>query len=109
MSEQPEPEATAPKGPPTLVTDLSPITEQVGTHVLNALQEDECVAVISTIVPGFPTDRVVSVPLNSNQMANIGAILNEVVDEPDGPEDRPCIGFQCRLPEPRKEEDKDSD
>ena len=28
----------------------------------------------------------------------VGAILNEVAAEPDGPEDRPCIGFQCRLP-----------
>ena len=98
MSDQPIPSEQAPQGPPTLVTDLSPITQQVGAHVLNALQQDECVAVISTIVAGFPTDRVVSVPLNSEQMAEVGLILNEIAAEPDGPDDLPCIGFQCRLP-----------
>jgi hypothetical protein len=107
MSENPETTELAPQGPPTLITELSPITQQVGSHVLNALQEDNCVAVISTIVPGFPTDRVVSVPLNSSQMAEVGAILNEVADEPDGPDDRPCIGFQCRLPGQEDEEGSD--
>jgi hypothetical protein len=92
-------EETAASSPPTLVTELAPISQQVGSHVLGALQEDSCVAVISTIVAGFPTDRVVSVPLNASQMAEVGAILNEIAAEPDGPDDLPCIGFQCRIPE----------
>ena len=83
----------------TFVTDLRPISEQVGAHVLAALQDEECVAVVTTIASGFPTDRVVSVPLNAAQMQDVGIILNEVAAEPDGPEDLPCIGFQCRLPE----------
>ena len=37
-----------------LVTQLAPITEQVGTHVLQALQDAETVAVLTTVVAGFP-------------------------------------------------------
>ena len=103
MSEEKTPTETIPGSNPTLVTELAPITQQVGSHVLNALREEDCVAVLSTIVAGFPTDRVVSVPLNASQMAEVGVILNEVAAEPDGPDDRPCIGFQCRLPEVPKE------
>lgn len=96
IPENNEPEEDALK---TFVTDLRPVTEQVGAHVLNALQDDACVAVVTTIATGFPTDRVVSVPLNAEQMHEVGIILNEVAAEPDGPDDLPCIGFQCRLPE----------
>ena len=103
MSEEKKPTETIPGSNPTLVTELAPITQQVGSHVLNALREEDCVAVLSTIVAGFPTDRVVSVPLNASQMAEVGVILNEVAAEPDGPDDLPCIGFQCRLPEAPKE------
>ena len=86
-------------GMPTFVTELNPITQQVGTHVLAALKNDDCVAVLTTIAAGFPTDRVVSVPLNAEQMNEVGIILHEVATEPDGPDDLPCIGFQCRLPD----------
>ena len=82
----------------TFVTDLRPISEQVGAHVLRALQDEDCVAVVTTIASGFPTDRVVSVPINAEQMHEVGVILNEVAAEPDGPDELPCIGFQCRLP-----------
>ena len=98
MSDDPTSTESIPGPNPTLVTELAPITQQIGSHVLNALREEDCVAVLSTIVAGFPTDRVVSVPLNASQMAEVGVILNEVAAEPDGPDDRPCIGFQCRLP-----------
>ena len=86
-------------GMPTFVTELNPITQQVGTHVLAALKSGDCVAVLTTIAAGFPSDRVVSVPLNAEQMNEVGVILHEVASEPDGPDDLPCIGFQCRLPD----------
>ena len=84
-----------------LVTELTPITEQVGDHVLKALQEEECVAVLTTLVGGYPTDRVVSVALNAEQMADVGEILGEVQKE-SGEEEEVCIGFHCHIPKEKK-------
>ena len=38
------------------VTTLAPISQQVGENVLQALQSAGSVAVLSTVVPGVPTD-----------------------------------------------------
>ena len=90
-----------------LVTELTPITEQVGNHVLTALQEEECVAVLTTLVGGYPTDKVVSVALNAEQMANVGEILGEVQKEPeDADEEAICIGFHCHIPKENKKRSK---
>jgi hypothetical protein len=86
-------------GTKTLVAKLTPISEQVGTHVLSALKESGCVAVLSTIVPGFPADSVVSIPLSAHQMSNVGVILGEVQRAPSTDEQEVCIGFHCKLPE----------
>lgn len=99
MKEQGDKDATQQSGVRTRVAELTPISTQLGSHLLNALQEPGCVAVISTIVPGFPTDSVVSVPLTAGQMSSVGAILNEVQQAPASSEQEVCIGFHCALPE----------
>lgn len=86
-------------GTKTLVATLTPISEQVGAHILSALKEPGCVAILSTIVAGFPADSVVSIPLSAEQMSNVGAILGEVQRAPIADEQEVCIGFHCKLPE----------
>ena len=82
-----------------IVTTLTPLSEQVGSHILGALKETDCVAILTTIVSGFPADSVVSIPLSSAQMSNVGAILGEVQQTQTPLEDEVCIGFHCALPE----------
>ena len=85
-----------------LVTQLAPITEQVGTHVLQALQDAETVAALTTVVAGFPADRVVSLPLTNAQLASVQKLLMQVQAEPapqTEEEEARCIGFQCQIPD----------
>ena len=51
----------------------------------------------SDIVPGVGSDRVVSVGLTRDQMHEVGIMLNEIEAEDEADDDRPCIGFQCRI------------
>jgi hypothetical protein len=93
-----EPEETG--GLQPLVTELLPITDQVGRHVMNALHEPGAVAVLTTIVTGITSDRVVSVALTPEQMAGVQAVLESIEqeDEETAADEHRCIGFQCRLP-----------
>jgi len=83
-----------------VMSALSPITEQVGEHVLQALRSEEIVAVISTIVPGVGpgADRIVSMPLNAQMMAGIDQLLHGVQALPEEDFEARCIGFQCQIP-----------
>ena len=80
------------------ITALTPISEQVGTHILDALKEPDCVAILTTIVPGLPSDNIVSVPLSASQMSDVGTILGEVQQAQAPLENEVCIGFHCPLP-----------
>ena len=60
---------------PQYVTRLQTIERQVGEHVLAALEDPEAVAVLTTIASGLRADRVVSVPLSRDQVADITQIL----------------------------------
>lgn len=87
------------------VTTLAPISQQVGENVLQALQSAGTVAVLSTVVPGVPTDRVVSLPLTQVQLAGVQALLTGLqqsaapTPEQIKKEDPNCIGFHCHLPQ----------
>lgn len=81
-----------------VVTALTPISEQVGRNVLKALNDEEAVAVVTTLVAGINGDRVVSLGLSASQMAQVGALLEEINAESEDVEEESCIGFQCRLP-----------
>ena len=86
-----------------LVTPLVSIAEQVGQHVLQSLRSQDCVAVISTMVPGMGpgADRIVSMPLTSEQMVGVNHLIESMQAELDLPEEEQeggCIGFQCQIP-----------
>lgn len=84
-----------------IVTPLQSIAEQVGNNILATLKESESAGVLTTIVPGFPQDQVVSIPLSNDQIHLISKILHqqqlamikqkEEIEDDDS--DRP-IGFQ---------------
>ena len=83
----------------TVVSDVRTPTEQIGQNVMNALADPDAVAVITTLVPGLGSDRIVSVGLTREQMHEVGILLNEIEaeDEEIAADERRCIGFQCRI------------
>ena len=88
---------TAPAGP--LVTTITPVSEQIGQHVMAAFQQPGAVAVLTTVVPGIDADRVVSMALTDEQMDGVRSIIDEIqAEEEEAAQDAErCIGFQCRV------------
>ena len=82
------------------VTELAPITHQVGENLIAALQAEGTVAVLSTIIAGVPTDRLVSMPLSQDQLNGVQVVLANLqkTPAPSEDEDPHCIGFHCHLP-----------
>ena len=89
---------TEDKGPPAYVSTLNSIQEQVGTHIMESLRTDGTVAIISTVMAGVGAgaDRIVSMPVTSEQMAQIDLIINGGNEELES--EQRCIGFQCEIP-----------
>lgn len=98
MTEQPDTEQPDGK-PETVVARLSPISDQIGRNVMAALDDPDAVAVLTTLVPGMGTDRVVSVGLTPQQMHDVGILLQEIEgeDEDAAQDEQRCIGFQCQV------------
>jgi len=79
-SEQP-PEETPETGPRHHVTSIRTVERQVGDHVMAALEDSDTVAVLTTIVGGVRTDRIVSLPLNGEQAAAVSELLQAAQTE----------------------------
>ncbi|MDX1927063.1 MAG: hypothetical protein SFV81_11125 [Pirellulaceae bacterium] len=78
------------------VSKIKNIEHQVGEHVVQALQQPDTVAVLTTIVVGPSGDQhIVSAALNPTKMAQINALLQEAVEE--RVDDEICLGFHCLL------------
>ena len=87
-----------------IVTEIQPISQQIGAHILSALQrEDDTVAVLTSIVPGVGPDRVVSVPISRSQLLQIQAFLQSEQLEDRVQEEERTIGFE--IPKSAQEED----
>ena len=81
----------------TFVSDLQPISQQIGEHIITALQQPKTAAVITSIMAGFPTDRIVSTAVTMEQMLLIRQILQPVIDagnETGSEDEERQIGFQ---------------
>ena len=76
-----EPTAAEPESPRPQVAVIQTVERQVGEHVLSALREADAVAALTTLVPGVRHDRVVSIPLTSEQIEAIRDILQVVESE----------------------------
>ena len=73
--------------------------QQVGEHIIGALQYPDTVAVITTVaMTADGQQRVVSAALNAERMQQVQEILNAAGLERE--EEDPCVGFHC-LVKPR--------
>lgn len=78
------------------VTSIKDPIHQVGEHVVGALQHDDTVAVLTTVVVGpGGQQHIVSAAIDEAKMAEINALLQSAVEtrEPEAP----CVGFHCLL------------
>ena len=74
-------EEQATPGPRHHITSIRTVERQVGDHVMAALEDEGTVAVLTTIVGGVRTDRIVSLPLNGEQAAAVSEILQAAQTE----------------------------
>lgn len=79
----------------TLITPLRTLEQQVGAHVVAALQTENTVAVVTAVVNTPDGQRIVSAALDPVQMANVQQMLGEAAQQRD--EEIPCVGFHCFL------------
>mgnify|MGYP004172591649 CR=1 FL=1 len=77
-------------------TPLSSLAEQIGQHVIAALNQESTVAVVTTITGSRVGRQVVSLPLDSDQMHNIQMLLM-AVETSEQPETVSCVGFHCKF------------
>lgn len=83
---------------PRFATTLAPLEHQVGTHVIEALQHPQTVAVLTTVARGSDGhQQVISIGLDEQRLRQVEQILQEA----DEQQKRriPCIGFHCYLEE----------
>ena len=87
----------------SFVTEIQPITQQVGGHILSALSQKDTAAVLTSIVPGLGVDRVASIPVSQEQLILIHKILHahqqKAISQPRSEEEEERnIGFQVEVP-----------
>ncbi len=76
------------------VTAIKNAEQQVGEHIIHALQHDGTVAVITTVAVGPDgQQRVISAALNPDRMQQVQEILQAAEEERE--EEEPCVGFHC--------------
>ena len=83
------------------ITTIKNAEQQVGEHIIGALQFPDTVAVLTTVVTGPDgQQRVISAALNQQRMQQVQEILQAAGEERE-PED-PCVGFHCLVrPRPK--------
>jgi hypothetical protein len=76
------------------VTTIKNAEQQIGEHIVTALQHADTVAVLTTVVVGPDgQQRVVSAALNTARLQQVQEILTAAEQERE--EEEPCIGFHC--------------
>lgn len=81
------------------VTSIKNPVQQTGEHVLRALQHEDTVAVLTTVVVGpGGQQHLVSAALNPLQTAQVNSLLQGAQQERE--EEEICVGFHC-LVKPR--------
>lgn len=82
------------------VTTIKTAEQQVGENIIQALQHDGTVAVLTTVVVGPDgQQRVVSAALDPKMMSQVQKLLTTAQEEREVEE--PCVGFHC-LVKPKK-------
>jgi hypothetical protein len=94
-----------------IVTEIQSMTQQIGGHILTALQrQDDTMGVLTSIVPGLGPDRVVSIPISRSQFVQIQAFLHQdqliKMKAQEEPVEEKPIGFELPVETVNKEEVK---
>ena len=99
-----------PKQIKQFVTQIKSAEQQVGEHIVKALQDDETVAVLTTVVVGGDGGQhIVSAALDPSILQQVQHLLRDAQSQRD--EEIPCIGFHCllkRKDQAKEETDKSS-
>lgn len=78
------------------VTTIKTAEQQVGENIINALQHDGTVAVLTTVVMGPDgQQRVVSAALKPDVMSQVQSLLSQAQVERE--EEETCVGFHCLI------------
>ncbi len=78
------------------VSKVKNLDQQIGEHVLAALQHPDTVAVLTTVVIGPSGEQhIVSASLNPLRMSQVNQLLEEAQQE--RVDDEVCFGFHCLL------------
>jgi len=94
-------------GLPQFITPLTSIEQQVGSHIVNALQHPGTVAVLSTVAVGQGGQNIVSVGLDAELLGQVEQFLLEAKE--DRTQRVPCIGFHCLLKDRQGEEAEENE
>lgn len=78
------------------VTTIRNAPQQIGEHIIQALQHADTVAVLTTVVIGPDgQQRVISAALNPKRLQQVQEILQAA--EQERIEEEPCLGFHCLI------------
>ena len=84
------------------VSDLSTLRDQVGEHVMNALSDEDNVAVLSTVlVDRMGQQRILSIGLDAKMLSRVRDMVMSKREEKT--QRIPCVGFHCFLEDPDEE------
>ena len=87
------------------VTSIKNLEQQVGEHVIRALQHADTVAVLTSVVAGpGGQQHIVSAALNPTKTSQVNALLQSAATE--RVDEEMCVGFHCLIkPKPTRPED----
>ena len=90
------------------VTQIKSAEQQIGEHIIAALQDDKTVAVLTAVVMD-PSggQRIVSAALDPEMLQEVQRILQKAEQERD--EEIPCVGFHCLLRHRQEEQEQGDD
>jgi phage I-like protein len=97
-------EAAEEEGVPHLVSQIQTVANQVGKHVLSAMEHEQTVAVLTTITGSTHGQQVISIPLTAEHVQQVHGLIEEI-HQSNEPERVPCVGFHCYLEEEESEEE----
>lgn len=92
------------EGVPHFVSPIHTIANQVGEHVLLAMEHEETVAVLTTITGSSHGQQVISIPLSAEHVQQVHGFIEDIHSSNE-PQDIPCVGFHCFLDQEESEED----
>ncbi len=83
------------------VSTIKNAEQQVGEHIIKALQHADTVAVLTSVVIGPDGQQhIVSAALDPARTRQINALLNSAVEERE--DEEMCVGFHCLIkPKPK--------